>query len=199
MTEATDKTDKPAEDIKVSSKARKERILEKDIAYMSSLSQAALEKPSHKSQMIVWIILLVVIWLVYWASVAELDKIVRGEGKVVPSSKIQIIQNLEGGIVEELYVRTGDMVKKGQILLKLDNTQFASSFGESELKESELTSRAQRLAAEAFNKPFEVNLEVEMTEKAKNLYKREYQLYKARQQQLQTSDRILVEQVEQKN
>lgn len=197
----TESTEKPASvDIEsdAPTKSRKERIVEKDIAYMSSLSQAALEKPTHKSQMIVWIILLVIVWLIYWASVAELDKIVRGEGKVVPSSKIQIIQNLEGGIVEELFIQTGDMVKKGQILIKLDNTQFASSFGESELKESELLSKAQRLAAEAFDKPFKVNLDAEMDDYTKNLYQREYQLYQARQKQIKTTDRILVEQIEQK-
>lgn len=179
-------------------KTRKERILEQDIAYMSSLSQAALEKPTNKSQWIVWVILLVVIWLIYWASVAELDKIVRGEGKVVPSSKIQIIQNLEGGIVEEIYISSGDIVQKGQTLLKLDNTQFASSFGESELKEAELTAKAQRLAAEAFNKPFEVNLSLDIPASTKALYEREYQLYQARQRQQTTTDNIIVQQIEQK-
>lgn len=178
--------------------SRKERINEKDIAYMSSLSQAALEKPTHKSQMIVWIILLVVIWLIYWANQAELDKIVRGDGKVVPSSKIQIIQNLEGGIVEELFVKTGDKVDKGQILLKLDNTQFASSFGESELKQAELESKSQRLSAEAFNKEFNIKLPESASTAIKQLYEREYQLYQARQKQVLTSDRILVEQIEQK-
>ncbi len=179
--------------------SRKERIAEKDIEYMSSLSQAAIEKPTTKSQMIVWIILLVIIWLIYWASQAELDKIVRGDGKVVPSSQIQIIQNLEGGIVEELFVNTGDKVEKGQILLKLDNTQFASSYGESELREGELTAKAERLSAEAFNKPFETKkLPEDVTLAIRKIYQREYQLYQARQKQLQTSDRILTEQIEQK-
>ncbi len=182
----------------VEQKSRRQHIAEQDIAYMSSLSQAALEKPTTKSQMVVWIILLVVIWLIYWSSHAELDKIVRGEGKVVPSSQIQIIQNLEGGIVEQLFVSSGDFVKKGQILLKLDNTQFASSYGESELRESELTAKAQRLAAEAFDKPFEINLSADMDPGTKSLYEREHQLYIARQKQLETSDRILVEQIEQK-
>jgi len=178
--------------------SRKDRIAEQDIAYMSSLSQAALEKPTVKSQLVVWVILLVAIWLIVWASYAELDKIVRGEGKVVPSSQIQIIQNLEGGIVEELFIHSGDKVKKGQILIKLDNTQFASSYGESELKEAELTAKAQRLAAEAFSKDFVVSQEVITDSKIQALYDREHQLYTARQKQLLTTDKILVEQIEQK-
>ena len=179
------------------SKTRKQQIAEKDIAYMSSLSQAALEKPTVKSQLVVWVILLVAIWLIVWSSYAELDKIIRGEGKVVPSSQIQIIQNLEGGIVEELYIRSGDKVKKGETLIKLDNTQFASSFGESELKEAELTAKAQRLTAEAFHKPFDPALHATNDRQIQALYDREYQLYQARQKQLLTNDRILVEQLEQ--
>jgi len=179
-------------------KTRKQRIAEQDVAYMSSLSQAALEKPTVKSQLIVWVILLVAVWLIVWANYAELDKIVRGEGKVVPSSQIQIIQNLEGGIVEELFISSGDKVSKGQILIKLDNTQFASSFDESELKEAELTAKAQRLAAEAFDKPFIVTDQAESDRNIQKLYEREYQLYQARQKQLLTTDKILVEQIEQK-
>jgi adhesin transport system membrane fusion protein len=179
-------------------KTRKELIAEQDIAYMSSLSQAALEKPTVKSQLVVWVILLVVIWLIVWANLAELDKIVRGEGKVVPSSQIQIIQNLEGGIVEKIFIHAGDKVEKGQILLKLDNTQFASSFGESELKEAELTAKAQRLASEAFNRKFVVSEGIISDPKIQDLYDREYHLYKARQKQLKTSDSILAQQIEQK-
>lgn len=190
--------EQPQSTKEVKAQSRQERIAEQDIAYMSSLSQAALEKPTTKSQMIVWIILLVIIWLIYWASQAELDKIVRGEGKVVPSSQIQIIQNLEGGIVEEMFVRSGAKVKKGQILLKLDNTQFASSFGESELREGELNAKAERLSAEAFNKAFKIKLADDVDGKIKKIYKREFQLYQSRQKQFQTSDRILVEQIEQK-
>ncbi|WP_040726619.1 HlyD family type I secretion periplasmic adaptor subunit [Thiomicrorhabdus sp. Kp2] len=188
---------KPVEQAK-QNKPRKTHIAEQDIAYMSSLSQAALEKPTVKSQMVVWVILLVFIWLIVWANYAELDKIVRGEGKVVPSSQIQIIQNLEGGIVEELFIHSGDKVKKGQILIKLDNTQFASSYGESELKEAELTAKAQRLAAEAFNKPFIVSKVPSTDLEIQKLYDREFYLYEARQKQVETTDNILVEQIEQK-
>jgi len=190
--------DNSSAEASVPQQSRKARVAEQDIAYMSSLSQAALEKPTVKSQMVVWVILLVAVWLIVWSNYAELDKIVRGEGKVVPSSQIQIIQNLEGGIVEELFIRSGDKVTKGQVLIKLDNTQFASSFDESELREAELTAKAQRLAAEAFNKPFVISKEVITDKLIQSLYDREHQLYIGRQKQLLTSDKILVEQIEQK-
>ncbi len=175
---------------------QKEKIIARDIEFMSSLSQAALEKPTAKSQWLVWVILLVVIWLITWANYAELDKIVRGEGKVVPSSKIQVIQNLEGGIVEGIFIHTGDNVKKGQTLMKLDNTQFSSSFDESEIKEAQLMARAQRLKAEAFNKPFK--LDKAENARIQDLYNREYHLYNARLKQHKTNDLIISEQIEQK-
>ncbi|NPA71392.1 MAG: HlyD family type I secretion periplasmic adaptor subunit [Gammaproteobacteria bacterium] len=186
MTEATQKA-----------QSRQERIAEQDIAFMSSLSQAALEKPTAKSQWVVWVILLVVIWLITWSNYAELDKIVRGEGKVVPSIEIQVIQNLEGGIIEDIFVQPGDKVTKGQILIKLDNTQFASSFDESEIKEAQLVARAQRLTAEAFSKPFAAT-DASDNPRIQALYDREYRLYQGRLRQHKTNDAIIVEQIEQK-
>jgi len=181
----------------VKTKSHKEKMIEHDIAFMSSLSQAALEKPTAKSQWVVWIILLVVIWLITWANYAELDKIIRGDGKVVPSTKIQVIQNLEGGIVQEIFIQSGDSVKKGQTLIKLDNLQFSSSFDESEVKEAQLVARAQRLKAEAFDKPFKPHPASD-DPRIQPLYDRESKLYSARLKQHKTNDDILVEQIEQK-
>lgn len=175
----------------------KEKIQAQDIEFMSSLSQASLEKPTFRSQLVVWIMLLVVIWLITWANYAELDKIVRGDGKVVPSTQIQVIQNLEGGIVEELFVKAGDDVQKGQTLLKLDNTQFASSFGESQIRESQLIARAQRLAAEAAGKELKPPQKFD-NPIVQNLFNREFELYKSRSNQQKSNDTIIVEQIEQK-
>jgi adhesin transport system membrane fusion protein len=177
-------------------KTQKQIVAEADIEFMSSLSQAALEKPNAKSQWMVWVILLVIIWLIGWANYAELDKIVRGEGKVVPSTQIQVIQNLEGGIVDEMLIRAGDKVKKGQTLLKLDNTQFTSSFDESEIKQAQLVARAQRLTAEAFDKPFKAD-EASDNPRIQSLYDREYRLYEGRDRQHQTNDKILAQKIEQ--
>ena len=61
---------------------------------------------------------------IIWANLASLEKVIRGEGKVVVSAKNQVIQNLEGGIIKEIYVKAGDIVKEGQALLKLDDTVY---------------------------------------------------------------------------
>ncbi len=177
-------------------KNKPQNLKDDDIEFMSSLSQAALEKPAFNSQVLVWTILAVLIFLITWANYAELDKIIRGEGKVVPSIKIQVVQNLEGGIVSNIYVRSGDHVKQGQSLVRLDNTQFASSFGETQTQSFDLKARAARLRAEAFGKPFKV---IKHPDKpfVSTMFAREESLYKDRIRQLKTTQKILDEKVSQ--
>ena len=179
----------------MATKNTKKKIKDSDIEFMSSLSQAALETPTIKSQLIVWIVLIIIIFLIIWAKNAELDKIVRGDGKVTPSGEVRTVQNYEGGIVSEIFARSGDHVTKGQILLKLDNTQFASSFGEAQDQEFDLLAQSVRLKSEAFGKPFKT-----MRTKDSHLttaLKRERKLYKNRLKQLKTSQNILDEKITQ--
>src|SRR2546427_390214 len=69
-----------------------------------------------------------------WAFFAELDEVTVGEGKVIPSSQVQIIQNMEGGIIANIPVKIGDIVHKGDIVMQLDETRFSSSLGETKAK-----------------------------------------------------------------
>ena len=96
-----------------------------------------------------------------------------------------------------MLIRAGDKVKKGHNLLKLGNTQFSSSFDESEVKEAQLMARAQRLTAEAFSKPFKA-VKASTDPRIQILYDREYRLYEGRYRQHQTNDDILAQQIEQK-
>ena len=75
---------------------------------------------------------------IIWANLASLEKVIRGEGKVVVSAKNQVIQNLEGGIIKEIYVKAGDIVKEGQALLKLDDTVYGSELDASRKQLSNL-------------------------------------------------------------
>ena len=112
-----------------------------DLRFMSSLSEAILAKAPTASRKILYMIAITFLWLLIWASQAEIDEITRGSGKIIPSGKNQIVQNLEGGIIEEILVRLGDEVKKNQVLLKIDNKNFVSSYGESKLRLDELQAR----------------------------------------------------------
>ena len=80
------------------------------------------------SHLIMWTIIACIIVFLVWANYAILDEVTMGEGKVIPSRQIQVIQNLEGGIVKDILVKQGDVVEKGQILILLDGTLFRSKF-----------------------------------------------------------------------
>jgi adhesin transport system membrane fusion protein len=83
-----------------------------------------------------------------WAHFAELDEVKRGNGRVVPSRQTQLLQSLEGGIVREILVHEGAIVKQGQILMKIDDTRFAAELGEVRERRAALAARVARLEAE---------------------------------------------------
>lgn len=170
---------------------------ENDLAFMSSLSEAVLQKVPNSSRRMLWVIVIAIFWLIAWASIAEIDELTRGEGKVIPSQQLQVIQNLEGGIVSEIMVKEGDHVKKGQVLLKIDDKGFASSYGESRLRYIELKAKSLRLTAEASGQPFDG---IETTnEDMKRQIAYEKSLYDSNQEQLQKTLQVLQEQQNQKS
>src|SRR6185437_2256837 len=85
---------------------------------------------------------------VAWAAFAQVDEIARGEGKVIPASKTQIIQSSEPGVVQEIAVKIGQKVKKDDLIIRLDNTMNVSSLGEQQAKARALSARIARLKHE---------------------------------------------------
>jgi len=77
-----------------------------------------------KPDIILYVILTFFVSFFIWASRAELEEVTRGNGKIIASSKVQVIQNLEGGIINEIAVKTGQKVQENDLLVKLDETQF---------------------------------------------------------------------------
>lgn len=120
-----------------------------DIEFMSEVSAATMESSPRTGHSLLILTALFFVCAIWWASQTELDEVTRGEGKVIPSSKIQIVQNLEGGILSEVLVSEGEIVEKGDVLVRIDDTRFSSSFMESKLKYWELQARVARLEAEA--------------------------------------------------
>ena len=167
-----------------------------DYEYMSSLSEAILQKTPNASNKLIWLVVIGVGWLIYWASIAQIDERTRGMGKVIPSQQLQVVQNLEGGVVTAILVKEGDFVKKGQILLKINDTSFASSYEESKLRFIELKAKSLRLAAEANSRKFEVPKKLSDNLKKQIIY--EQSLYKTNQEQLNKKKQIFLEQIKQK-
>ena len=144
-------------------------------------------------RMIIWSILLFIFCILIWTSIAEIDEVTRGEGKVIPSRQIQVLQNLEGGIVSEILVREGDVVEKDQVLIKLDNTQFAAALREGETHCMEHRARAARLEAEALLKEFIPPPDV--LKKYPQFVQREYELYQARKKQFERQEKSMAKEL----
>lgn len=174
----------------------KAKYSQEDLIYMNSLSVAVLERVHSRSKILLFVIVAVVIWLITWASFAEIDEITKGIGKVIPSKQIQVIQNLEGGIVSEILIQEGQLVEKGQVLVKIDDTKFSSSYEENKLRYLELHVKSIRLKAEASSKKLLIpkKLYVEMPK----LMEEERTLYSINKNQLRRRLNILKEQVKQR-
>ena len=105
-------------------------------------------KPRTASSVLLWVVTGFVLVFFIWAAFAEIERTVRGMGRVIPSSQLQIVSNLEGGIVEAILVRQGQLVRAGDPLVRLDRTQSGAEFGSGEVTASALEAKIARLSAE---------------------------------------------------
>ncbi|WP_158273430.1 HlyD family type I secretion periplasmic adaptor subunit [Limnohabitans sp. 2KL-51] len=104
----------------------------------------------HASQMLVWATGLTLVLALVWAAMFELDEITRGQGKVIPTSREQVIQSLDSGVLSELFVKEGSIVEKDQVLLRIDDARTGAVFREAQEKFLSLTALSARLKAEAY-------------------------------------------------
>jgi adhesin transport system membrane fusion protein len=169
---------------------------EKDYEFMNSLSSAILSRSPSKISRVLKIWLATIIIGVVWASFAEIDEITRGDGDVIPYGQNQIIQNLEGGIIESILFEEGDSVKEGDVILKINNAKSTSTSMTNVMKLSELKAKKLRLEAEANNKPFQ-KIETDDEDFATQI-KLAYKLYVSDKKEFMAKDRTIVQQIEQK-
>jgi adhesin transport system membrane fusion protein len=130
--------------------------------------------------------------LVLWAAIAEVDEVTKGEGKVIPSSQLQIIQSVDGGVVEEIRVREGQAVEAGTLLVRIDPTRFVSNLRENQAQYLALTAKAARLEALSQGKPFTAPAEVAKT--APEIIERERTLFESSRAELEAQVSIAREQ-----
>ncbi|CAM3772076.1 HlyD family type I secretion periplasmic adaptor subunit [Vibrio aquimaris] len=123
------------------------KLSDSELEYVDDKTAALLLNTPSSARIMLWVMLLFLILAGIWASWAQIDKVTVGEGKVVPSSQVQIVQNLEGGLVKEILVREGQTVQKGQQLLLIDDTRFRSDFREREQQIANLTASVLQLSA----------------------------------------------------
>ncbi|EEX94414.1 HlyD family secretion protein [Vibrio orientalis CIP 102891 = ATCC 33934] len=129
------------------SKSSYDKLTPNELEYVDDKTAALLLNTPNSARIMLWVMVLFFILAGVWASWAEIDKVTVGQGKVVPSSQIQVVQNLEGGLVKEILVREGQNVTKGQQLLLIDDTRFRSDYREREQQVANLTASVLQLSA----------------------------------------------------
>ena len=149
---------------------------------LPEVNKALIEDAPRVVRLTIWAIIGFFIFLLLWANFAVIDEVTKGDGKAIPSSKIQKIQNLEGGIVSELFVKEGQIVEAGAPLVRLDDTRFASNVGETEADRLSMLLRVERLSAEVDDRP--LNFPEDVLKAVPGQAKSEESLYVSRRQQL---------------
>lgn len=146
------------------------------------LMDRSLKQNERRTSAIIWVCTVALVLFFVWAHFAILDEVTVGTGKVTPLSRAQVIESLDGGIVDQLNVHEGNIVEKGQVLARLDPTRFQSNFGEAASRARTLRGSAERLTAELTGAPLKFSAE---TLKEPDLVARETQLYQSRRRNLQ--------------
>ena len=172
------------------------RMAAADVELSTDIRASILAQSPRGGRAIRWVVLVFFVVVTVWAALSEVEEVTHAEGKVIPSSQVQVVQNLEGGILSEILVRVGDLVARDQLLLRIDETRFSSSFLENRQKYLSHKAKAARLNAEASGTAFTVSEDV-VTENPEAV-RREQELYESRQSELAKTQEILLEQVAQR-
>ena len=166
-----------------------------DIRFMPDTYAAEVESLPISTHAILWLSVAFVLIAIVWANFATLDEVTHAEGRVIPSSQVQVVQNFEGGILSRVLVRPGEVVTSGQTLLIMDDTRFASSFKEGKFNSKSLEVRIARLEAEISGTPFSES--PGHPEEQDDLLQDEVHLYESRQREMGSALGILSEQLKQ--
>jgi adhesin transport system membrane fusion protein len=173
------------------------RLPEEDVDFATDIRATILSQTPQGGRLIIWATFILLVIFLIWAAFSDLEEVTRGEGKVVPSSHVQVIQNLEGGIISEILVNVGDTVKKDQLLLRIDPTRFSSSFEENRAKYLSNKAKSARLRAEATGTALVIPADV--LKERPDIAARERQLYDSRRMELSSSSEIKRQQVNQRS
>jgi adhesin transport system membrane fusion protein len=167
---------------------------DKDLS--TDIRTAMLVDSPRGGRYMLWLVMIFFIVCVIWAYFSEVDQVTRGNGKVIPSRQIQVVQNLEGGILEEILVGIGEIVEKGQLLLRIDDTRFSAPYRESRFRYLVLQAKVARLKAETMGTPFE--LPEDVIQENPEIAERENDLFLSRKKGFEAEISIFNEQMNQR-
>lgn len=165
---------------------KKSQLNSEDLAYIEDTKRAILIESSFWCYTLLYSIIIFLLVFIIWAHFAVLDEKTTAIGKVIPSSQIQVIQNLEGGILADIHVREGDTVEKGQALLRIDDTRFSASLKEGESNYYALLAAVARLNAQV-NNHNTIDFPQEVLKNRPDLVKNQLELFKYHKDQLDSN------------
>jgi adhesin transport system membrane fusion protein len=163
---------------------RKSKLKGDDYEYMRNVSEALLAQATPASSALLYLLIVLTIVGLTWASISKVDEATLAEARVIPSSREQVISSLEGGILAELLVHEGDLVEKGQPIVRLEPMRFESQYKEGISKQLSLKATRARARAEAYNLSLEFPPEVKQSP---ILVSNETRAYEARKRVLEES------------
>lgn len=172
------------------------KMIAYDQAFMSDLQAATTARPPLATTLFLFVVALVAVSFGGWAAMAHLDEVAVGSGKIIPSSQVQMIQNLEGGIIAELLVKEGEMVEQGQILLRVDGVGFQSELRQNRAKQLALEGQIARLTAETEGR--DIAFPAQILSDRPDIAERERALFTSRQSELEAALEGLAQQIEQR-
>lgn len=164
--------------------------------FVADTDYAILQQEPLRARILLRTVGIALLIALMWAAVSRIDEVTRGEGKVIPSRQLQVLQSLDGGVVSDILAREGDIVEPGQILLRIDQTRFVSSVRESRAQTLALQAKAARLRALAEDQPFVLPPEV-LADDPKTA-EEERRLYESRRNELETTRSIARQQLSQR-
>ena len=170
--------------------------VKKNLGWDVLAEQAAIEQEPLRAKRLLYGIGIIVVVMIGWSAFAEIDTVTRGQGKVIPSRQVQVIGSQDGGIITEIFVREGDVVRRGDLLLKLDQTRSQATLGESRAELSGLSVKAARLQAIVDDVAFEAT--PEMLEQAPEVVRQELRLYQSSLDELNVQQEIARQQLTQR-
>ena len=164
--------------------------------WRSDADWAVLQQEPLRARALLRISAVVIVLLILWAAFAEIDEVTRGQGKVVPTSQVQIIQSVDGGVVELIAVKEGQVVEPGQLLFRVDPTRFKSNMMESRTAQLALQAKALRLEALTRGRPF--NPPAELLKEVPDVAAQEQRLYDSRRESIAAQVSIAYNQLTQR-
>lgn len=167
-----------------------------DAEFIIGRAGADLQGPERSAHLLLLVITVFFVLAFTWASQASLDEVTRGDGRVIPSSHVQVVQNLEGGIVAEILVREGEIVEKGQVLLRINDVRAASDLRE--IRKRYLALRGARARLQAEVQETQIEFPAGFLSEAPDVAQSELALYTARRAAFRTELEILRSQATQR-